>query len=172
MTSEGATRAPDPLLQIFLSASRRRKPPVAAWRCHHPRVGGSRPAPCGTLTAPVAGLRVVFCLSQRHRRQRRRGLCPRRVAARVGSGATRASDGSRGHPDDAQHWRGQRAPVNAVGALSAAKGEGAQRPKRCRRRRPPSAARCHRRLCPLPISLVSGASAEDREGSCWCISGK
>ena len=70
-----------------------------------------------------------------------------------------------GHPDDAQHWRGKRAPANAVGALSAAKGEGAQRPKGCRLCRPPSVARCHPPLCPLPFSLASGALAEDREVS-------
>jgi hypothetical protein len=42
-----------------------------------------------------------------------------------------------GHPDDAQRWRGKRASANAVGTVSAAKGEVAQRPKKCRLCRPP-----------------------------------
>jgi hypothetical protein len=115
-----------------------------------PRVGASRPVPIGTTLPLSPGCReamaLPFRLSQRHLgRQSQESLSGGRDSGHRGL-VPIASAMAPGAPHDAQRWWGKRAPANAVGARSAAEGEGAQRPKNRRLRRPPK-----RSEVPVPL---------------------
>lgn len=81
----------------------------------NPRVGGSRPVPNGITTLPLSpgADRRLHCLAA-FLREPAVPTAPLasskgRDSGRWEIGVTRASDGTKGNPNDAQHWWGKRA---------------------------------------------------------------